>query len=159
MVDSRTSSDTFIREYEAGDQPKFDHLVQSVHREFGFEYDAVLDADLFDPRAFYVKTWVLAGADGSVCGSVALKDLGDGLQLKRMYLKPELRGRGHGRSLLETAIEWAREARYEYVELDTAEHFVDAQRFYKRAGFEVTGRSEPEDGPRMLFYRLKLEPQ
>jgi len=154
---SERSHEAAIREYEVGDQAEFEQLVRSVHQEFGFAYDPVLDADLIDPRAFYIKTWVLTGADGSVVGSVALKDSGEGVVLKRMYLRPELRGQGYGRSLLETATEWARKASYRYIELDTAEHLVDAQRFYERAGFELTGRSDSDDGPRMVYYRFELK--
>jgi putative acetyltransferase len=159
MVDSERSPNPAIREYGDGDQPEFEQLVRSVHQEFGFEYDPVLDADLIDPRAFYVKTWVLIDTDGSIGGSVALKESGDGVELKRMYLKPELRGQGLGRALLETATDWAQHAGYRSIELDTAAHQTDARKLYERAGFEVTRRSNPADDPGTVFYLLRLEPR
>lgn len=146
-----------IREYTPGDQTGFEHLVRTVHLEFGFAYDPVLDADLVDPPAFYIKTWVLIGTDDTVAGSVALRESEDGVELKRMYLKPELRSQGYGRSLLETALTWAREAGYKYVDLDTAEHLTGAQRFYERAGFELNRRADGDAGPCTLYYRLALE--
>jgi GNAT superfamily N-acetyltransferase len=159
VASSERSPDLTIREYKDGDQAGFEQLVTSVHREFGFEYDPALDADLNDPPAFYVKTWVLMEADGSIGGSVALRDLRNGVELKRMYLKPQLRRQGYGHALLETALTWAREAAYGYVDLDTAEHLTGAQKFYARAGFVITGHSDNEDGPRMLYYHLELEPR
>jgi GNAT superfamily N-acetyltransferase len=159
VASSARSPELAIREYNDGDQAGFEQLVTSVHQEFGFEYAPALDADLTDPRAFYIKTWVLAAPDGSIGGSAALRESGDDVELKRMYLKAELRGLGYGRSLLETATEWARDAGYVYIQLETAVHLTLAQRLYERAGFELVRRSNPGSGPQMLYYRLALEPR
>jgi hypothetical protein len=69
-------------------------LVADALREFGFEQDPELDADLEDPGGTYVALWI-ALAGGEVAGSVALRDLGDrAYKLKRMYLR---HGGGDGR--------------------------------------------------------------
>jgi putative acetyltransferase len=156
---SDRSSDPTIRGYEAGDQAGFEQLVRSVHQEFGFDFDACLDADLVNPLATYVRTWVLAAPDGSIVGSVALKESGEGVEIKRMYLDLALRGHGRGASLLETATDWAREAGYTYMELDTAEHQTNAQKLYERSGFKLIRRSDRVSGPGTLYYRLALEPR
>src|SRR5215831_11850830 len=55
---------------------------------------------LDDPGAIYAALWVAVDGD-AVVGSVALRDLGGGaVELKRMYLRPDQRGRGLGRQLL-----------------------------------------------------------
>ena len=86
--------------FEPGHADGFRSLVADTLREFGFEPDPALDADLDDPAATYAALWV-ALDDGRVVGSVALRDLGeDALELKRMYLRQDQRGRGLGKELL-----------------------------------------------------------
>ena len=96
-------------------------LVVDTLREFGFEPDPVLDQDLEDPAATYAALW-LAIVGGKVVGSVALRHLGgDAYELKRMYLGSAHRGRGVGKRLLATALDWARANHARSVRLDTSE--------------------------------------
>src|SRR5438132_10480775 len=82
-------------------------LVSETLRDFGFEPDPELDADLDDHATAYTALWV-AVEGGDVVGSVALRDLGEGtVELKRMYLRPGERGRGLGKQLLALALDWA----------------------------------------------------
>lgn len=141
-----------IRRYRCGDQASFAALVNACHAEYGFSFDPVLDADLLDPQAFYEHVWVLAAGDGPVVGSVALTPPdGSTVTLKRMYLRADLRGRGYGSTLLETAIATARAEGRSRILLDTSTAQLDARRLYERAGF-VLAR---EDGG-TLYYSLDL---
>jgi putative acetyltransferase len=132
-------------------------LVVDALREFGFERDPVLDQDLDDPVATYAVL-LLAIAGGEVAGSVALRDLGgDVYQLKRMYLRSALRGRGVGKRLLATALDWARTNDARVVTLDTAERMVAARRLYESVGFvRVPGGGPPRQGQERLLYELRL---
>jgi len=131
-------------------------LVVSVLREFGFTEDAELDADLRDPVGMYVAAWV-ALADGEVAGSVALEDAEPGeVMLKRMYLRPDLRGRGVGRRLLELALARARREGYARVLLDTTDAMVAARRLYESAGFRRIERTSERQGRCRVYYRLDL---
>jgi drug/metabolite transporter (DMT)-like permease/GNAT superfamily N-acetyltransferase len=68
------------------------------------------------------------------CGGV--RALGDGVaELKRMYVVPGARGRGHGRRLLTALEAEARRLGYRRVRLDTAEPLHEARRLYERAGY------------------------
>jgi GNAT superfamily N-acetyltransferase len=134
----------------------FRSLVSETLREFGFALDPELDADLTDPAATYAALWV-AMDDGSVVGSVALRDLGEGaVELKRMYLRPDQRGHGLGRQLLELALDWARGNEMRLVRLDTSERMVAAQRLYEAYGFERTAGDAPRQGQCRLLYELRL---
>ncbi|SRR5712691_9179588 len=143
--------------FEATHAEGFAALVADTLREFGFDHDPELDSDLDDPGGTYVALWI-ALAGGEVAGSVALRDLGDGAyKLKRMYLRSEHRGRGLGRRLLATALDWARANHARVVRLDTAERMVPARRLYESAGFvQLPGAEAPRQGQPRLAYELRL---
>jgi GNAT superfamily N-acetyltransferase len=143
--------------FEATHAEGFSALVADTLREFGFEHDPELDNDLDDPGGTYVALWI-ALAGGEVAGSVALRDLGDGAyKLKRMYLLPAHRGRGLGRRLLATALDWARANDARVVRLDTAEGMAAARRLYESAGFvQLPDGEVPRQGQQRLAYELRL---
>ena len=124
--------------------------------EFGFELDPELDADLDDPAATYAALWI-AEEGGAVIGAVALRDVGDGaVELKRMYLRPDARGRGLGKQLLGIALDWARANDKRTVRLDTSERMVAAQHLYEAHGFERVPGEAPRQGQCRLVYELRL---
>jgi GNAT superfamily N-acetyltransferase len=134
----------------------FRSLVADTLREFGFEPDPALDADLDDPAATYAALWVALDG-GRVVGSVALRDLGgDTLELKRMYLRQDQRGRGFGTELLLLALDWARAHDTKVVRLDTSERMVAAQHLYEAYGFERVVGDSPRQGQCRLLYELRL---
>ena len=103
--------------------------------------------ELADPAAFYSHVWVLK-SDGLVVGSAALTAARGGVTtLKRMYLRPQLRGQGWGRLLLNTAIQAAASNGCRRIELDTSERQVRARRLYEAAGFAIQRR----DGENCLY--------
>ena len=123
--------------------------------EFGFEVDPAFDGDLDDPAATYAALWI-AEQDGRVIGSAALRDLGDAVELKRMYLRPEARGLGLGKQLLGLALDWARLHGKSVMRLDTSERMVAAQRLYEAHGFRRVDGSAPRQGQCRLLYELRL---
>ena len=134
----------------------FRALVTDTHREYGFDFDAQLDADLDDPVAHYAAAWVALQGE-TVVGSVALRRIDRReIELKRMYLRPALRGRGVGQRLLDMALLWAREHRIERVVLDTTEEMAAARRLYERNGFVRFTDTAQRQGRELLLYELKL---
>jgi GNAT superfamily N-acetyltransferase len=142
----------FEPEHAAG----FAALVVDTLREFGFEPDAELDRDLDDPAGTYAALWI-ATAAGVVVGSIALRDLGDdSYELKRMYLHSSWRGRGVGKRLLATALEWARANSARVVRLDTTERMFAARGLYESVGFVQVPGESPRQGQQRLLYELRL---
>jgi len=98
-----------------------------------------LRAELEGPFEHYARhggAILLAGDRGLV----ALRpDDEGGAELKRMYVRPDARGTGAGRALLEAAVALARERGYGRVWLETSPLFMArAHGMYARAGFRET---------------------
>ena len=73
--------------------------------------------------------------------------------LAELYVKPERRGEGLGRALLEAALELARERGADHIDLGTSEDDSAARALYESAGF--TNREGPE-GSIMYVYEREL---
>ncbi len=90
-------------------------------------------------------------------GCLCIRNLGDfTAEIKRNYVKPAFRGRGHGRRLLNKAIEEAKGLGYRYLRLDTIPDMKSAIRLYESCGFyEIEGYAyNPILGARFMEYKL-----
>jgi len=80
---------------------------------------------------------LLAEYEDQLAGCVALHKLdGSICEMKRLYLRPQFRGKGLGRVLADRIISEARQIGYERMRLDTVEPVMkDAVVMYRRIGF------------------------
>ena len=79
----------------------------------------------------------LARIDGEIAGCIALRKLEDGVcEMKRLYLRESVRGRGVGLALIEKLIEDAKAIGYRRMRLDThPPKMGKAVRIYEAHGF------------------------
>jgi GNAT superfamily N-acetyltransferase len=83
---------------------------------------------------------LLAGSPGAGVGCIALRALAsvsDGTvgEVKRLYVRPQARGTGLGRTLVKALLDEARAIGYRELKLDTLAQMTDAHRLYARLGF------------------------
>ncbi|NXJ86068.1 NAT8 acetyltransferase, partial [Trogon melanurus] len=134
-------------------------------RSFSTSYvRQALSTDLRDIAASYLRSpdscfWV-AEASGSVVGTVAVAppqdpaERGAALELKRMSVSKDYRGRGIAKSLCEEVLRFARARGYGAVVLTTSAAQVAAQRLYERQGFRKVGTHSPSLLARLLCFQL-----
>jgi putative acetyltransferase len=113
---------------------------------------------------------LLAEYESQLAGCVALHKLGSGIgpeissgagsevcEMKRLYLRPQFRGKGLGRALADRIIAEARQIGYRHMRLDTVEPVMkDAVAMYRRLGFKEIApyRANPIAGA--LYMELRL---
>jgi ribosomal protein S18 acetylase RimI-like enzyme len=101
---------------------------------------------------------LLATSNGQPAGCVALHKLTpDICEMKRLYVRPQFRGKGLGRELAEKIITEARQLGYKKLRLDTVEPVMKtAVTMYRQLGFREIPpyRPNPIDGA--LYMELEL---
>jgi|SRR5271157_1866112 len=99
----------------------------------------------------------LATLQGEPAGCAALKRFDDArCEAKRLYVRPQFRGCGLGRALLDWVVGEARAAGYRELLGDTMPIMRQALDMYRRMGFELTGPYAPDPTPGAIFLRLRL---
>ena len=100
---------------------------------------------------------LLATYGDQVAGCVALREMSDGVcEMKRLYVRPGLRGLGIGRALAKAVINEARKIGYASMRLDTVPSMEVARSLYVSLGFKEIGayRANPIQGAEFMELRL-----
>lgn len=133
-----------IREARPADAAAIRAIVSETLAEFGFGVEpSGTDADLADVPASYQDRGgvfrVIVDEDDRIVGCGGLYPLASGVaELRKMYFRPEIRGLGLGRVLLEDLVAEARRREFTRIELETASNLTAAIALYQRAGFVET---------------------
>ena len=101
---------------------------------------------------------LLAEYEGQLAACVALHKLdSDICEMKRLYLRPQFRGKGLGRTLANRIIADARQIGYKRMRLDTVEPVMkDAVAMYRKLGFKEIPAYRPNPNSGTLYMELEL---
>jgi len=110
----------------------------------------------YDPAKDLVLS---AHIDGVLVGSISIVGQNpgpSGVQLRFFIVDPAYHGRGAGKALLTTALDWCRSRGFFRIFLWTADQLPQSRSLYEKAGFRVTQRS-PDDRYSVHRDNLKME--
>ncbi|MFC4529195.1 GNAT family N-acetyltransferase [Sphaerisporangium dianthi] len=135
-----TDQTTFAVRPVPYDDPAAEALRQAMDAEMRLRYaDRLADPGHLPTgmgvRAETVLHTGVAFDAGLPVGHIALRRLGEEVELKRMYVAPSHRGTGVARALLAAAEDAARALGAERIILQTGDRQPDAVRLYERAGY------------------------
>jgi len=135
----------FIRTIQAEDNPALASIVKDTLAEFGANhpgtvyYDPTTDAlyELFQKKG---AAYFVAELNDKLVGGGGIYPT-DGLpadtcELVKMYLLPQARGTGLGKTLIEKCLAFAKETGYKQVYLESMPELKQALKVYARFGFE-----------------------
>ena len=141
----------------------------AVARRLVEEYAASLDIDLgfqdFQDEITSLRraygppdgAFLLAEQDGMCIGCVALRKFSQGTcEMKRLYVSPNGRGQGVGRTLAECITSEARRLGYARMLLDTLPSMREAHRLYAALGFKPIPAYRYNPVPGTTFMELRL---
>jgi putative acetyltransferase len=133
-----------IREIQKKDNPAIAAIVRDVLMEMGAPKVGTAYADPYLDSLFEVYTvpksiYFVIEKDGKIIGGAGVMQLDNSdeniCELQKMYLLPEGRGLGLGKSLIDNCIEKAKEFGFESCYIETMTYMEDAQKLYKKVGF------------------------
>ena len=124
-----------------------------VKENFGVSFDiaTMLEEDMNTLDKFMPpKGRLLLGyVEDQPMGIACLKELMNNIgEIKRMYVRPQARKRGLGRTLLNQVLEEARQIGYTLVRLDSARFMTEAHQLYRTNGFREIEAYEGSEIPK-----------
>jgi len=119
------------------------------------------ESNHFDPPetlAGSKSVFLVVEQAGELVGCGAAKNCGGWAELKRMYLKPRVRGSGIALAMLVRLLDWARAEGLPLARLETGNVSVGALKLYRRAGFKEIGAFPPyKPDPLSIFMERPLK--
>jgi len=114
----------------------FKEYAAWLNIDLGFQH---FDDELENLKLMYnaaVGGIILFKEDNEFIACVAVRKNKEGYaELKRMYVQPAHQHKSIGKSLLEKAIELAKNCNYKFIRLDTLSNMTPAINLYKKYGF------------------------
>ena len=134
-----------IRIIEAKDNASLAQLIRKTLKEFGANHPGTVYFDdstdhLFEVFEIPRSVYYVAELNNEIVGGGGIFPTdglpGDTCELVKMYLYPRVRGIGLGSMLIQKCIDYAKEAGYKNIYLETMPELKQALKTYEKFGFE-----------------------
>lgn len=138
-TDMLIAGDRTVRDYL--DIQHYDEEIKHLEGKYGLPYGRLY----------------LAYCDGEAAGCIGLRKLdAQRCEMKRLYVRPQFRGRRLGEQLVEKIIEDARAIGYSHIMLDTLPFLEAAISMYQKFGFFTTERYNDSPVDSTIYMKLEL---
>jgi len=155
-----------IRNIKSADNPFIASIVRTAMIEFDAAEKGTIFADptlntMFENYQMNNAEYFVAEWNGKVVGGAGIKQL-DGTdesicELQRMFLKPETRGKGIGKALMEKCLAFAKAANYTACYLETLPKMNSAVGMYRKFGFHELDNALGDTGHFSCNYWMLLK--
>ena len=134
-----------IRKIEMRDNPVVAQLIRSVFDELNIPKVGTAYADpyldlMFEEYNKPKSAYFVVEHNGKIIGSAGVAPLENEAEticeLQKMYFLPEARGLGIGSQMMKICLQSAKDFGFEKCYLETMPFMHDAQKLYKKVGFE-----------------------
>jgi putative acetyltransferase len=134
-----------IRKIEKKDNAAVAQLIRAVFDELhipkvGTAYEDVYLDFMFEEYSKDKSAYFVVEYNSKVVGAAGVAPLENEApticELQKMYFLPETRGLGIGSAMMATCLQTAKEIGFEQCYLETMPFMLDAQKLYKKVGFE-----------------------
>jgi len=130
-----------------------DWANRRLNQEYGIDFDiqSMVERDMAELEIFFPPDGrlLLAVEEGQAAGIACMRKIREDMgEIKRMYVRPQFRGKGIGRTLLDALLVEAQEIGYPAIRLDSTRFMEAAHALYRSAGFhEIEPYRESEIPP------------
>ena len=139
-----------VRPARPGDARALDSLSRAVRREHQVP---ARPGDADSSGRFAEQLWVVEAGRGEIVGCCGVRELDGGVwELHRLFLAPEWRGFGLGKSLLDQAVRAVQEWGGLVVLCVCPPEYVQAAALLQSMGFVAERPSVSEAAPRLALY-------
>jgi len=134
--------DVTCRRARTADSEAIQHILKSTLDEYDIKLPENYSfSDIENLEEEYIDSsgeFMVLLREKKIIGFFALRPSGNNqIELKRLYLKADERGRGLGKHLLTMALKIVRESGYNRIHLETTSKFVEAVTLYRKFGFKT----------------------
>lgn len=134
-----------IRDWRPSDREAAFNVIRAVLTEYGLTCEPTdSDLDAYQVEAYYLETggdfWVIEH-QGQLVGTGGYYPINrgeKGVEIRKMYLLPDVRGQGLGRHLLHTLEHTIEQKGFKEIWIETASVLKEAVILYESSGYQPT---------------------
>lgn len=151
-----------IRPWQPGDRKAASAVIESVLTEYGLNWDPLdADRDVLEVEKAYQDTggefWIIAQSDKIVgtAGYYPVPRGNNAVEIRKMYLLPEVRGQGLGTFILKQLEDAIASRKFSEIWIETASVLTEAVQLYERNGYQPATGVETARCDRIYVKRLQ----